>query len=153
MGNGEVDKITRSGGGGGFGVGIQDRDYPQRVRRILLQRDLRYSGRAGRHGDVPPFPRATATRHSAPKGKRERMNCEETLALLDAYFDNELDLTKTLAIEEHLRDCASCRSQYELRVALRQRLQDPDLRYAIPDDFAYQVPQRLAVSSRPARRI
>jgi hypothetical protein len=25
------------------------------------------------------------------------MNCEETLALLDAYFDNELDLTKTVA--------------------------------------------------------
>jgi anti-sigma factor RsiW len=81
------------------------------------------------------------------------MNCEETLALLDAYFDNELDLTKTLAIEEHLRDCASCRSQYELRVALRQRLKDPDLRYAIPGDFADQVRKRLAVSSRPATRI
>jgi anti-sigma factor RsiW len=80
------------------------------------------------------------------------MNCEETLALLDAYFDNELDLTKTLAIEEHLRDCASCRSQYELRVALRQRLKDPDLRYTIPGDFADQVRKRLAVSSRPARR-
>ncbi len=81
------------------------------------------------------------------------MNCEETLALLDAYFDNELDLAKTLAIEEHLRDCASCRSQYELRVALRHRLKDPDLRYAIPRDFADQVRKRLAVSSRPARRI
>jgi anti-sigma factor RsiW len=81
------------------------------------------------------------------------MNCEETLALLDAYFDNELDLTKTLAIEEHLRDCVSCRSQYELRVALRQRLKDPDLRYAIPGDFTEQVRKRLAVSSRPATRI
>jgi hypothetical protein len=67
------------------------------------------------------------------------MNCEETLALLDGYFNNELDLAKTIAIEEHLRSCASCRSQYELRIALRDRLKDPDLRYAIPKDFAQQI--------------
>jgi hypothetical protein len=56
------------------------------------------------------------------------MNCEEILTLLDAYFDNELDLAKTIAIEEHLRTCASCRSQYELRVALRrsQRCRRPN---------------------------
>ena len=54
------------------------------------------------------------------------MNCEEILTLLDAYFDNELDLAKPVAIEEQLRTCVSCRSQYELRVALRSRLDDPD---------------------------
>ncbi|HXL25470.1 MAG TPA: zf-HC2 domain-containing protein [Chthoniobacterales bacterium] len=81
------------------------------------------------------------------------MNCEETLALLDAYFDNELDLTKTLAIEEHLRNCASCRSQYELRVALRHRLKDPDLRYSTPHDFADQIRKKLAVSFHPTRKI
>jgi anti-sigma factor RsiW len=81
------------------------------------------------------------------------MNCEETLTLLDAYFDNELDLTKTVAIEEHLRNCAGCRSQYELRVALRHRLKDPDLRYPTPHDFADQIRKKLAVSSRPKRKI
>src|SRR5260370_24246383 len=81
------------------------------------------------------------------------MNCEEILTLLDAYFDNELDLAKTVAIEEHLRTCASCRSQYELRVALRRQLDDPDLRYAVPNDFARQIRKRLAHSSRPIRKI
>ncbi len=81
------------------------------------------------------------------------MNCEEILTLLDAYFDNELDLAKTVAIEEHLRTCASCRSQYELRVALRRQLDDPDLRYAVPNDFARQIRKRLALSSRPIRKI
>ena len=81
------------------------------------------------------------------------MNCEETLALLDAYFDNELDVATTVAIEEHLRSCADCRSQYELRVALRHRLGDPDLRYATPNDFADQVRKKLSLSSRPARKI
>jgi anti-sigma factor RsiW len=81
------------------------------------------------------------------------MNCEEIMALLDAYFDNELDLAKTIVIEEHLRTCASCRSQYELRAALRSRLDDPDLRYAAPKDFADQIRKKLALSSRPSRKI
>jgi anti-sigma factor RsiW len=81
------------------------------------------------------------------------MNCEETLALLDAYFDNELDLVKTVAIEEHLRSCANCRSQYELRVALRSRLQDPELRYPIPNDLAAQIRKKLGESSPPTRKI
>jgi anti-sigma factor RsiW len=81
------------------------------------------------------------------------MNCEEILTLLDAYFDNELDLAKTVAIEEHLRTCAGCRSQYELRVALRSRLADPDLRYAVPNDFAEQIRKKLALSSRLTRNI
>jgi anti-sigma factor RsiW len=81
------------------------------------------------------------------------MNCEEILTLLDAYFDNELDLAKTVAIEEQLRTCASCRSQYELRVALRRRLDDPDLRYAAPNGFAEQIRKKLALSTRPTRKI
>jgi anti-sigma factor RsiW len=81
------------------------------------------------------------------------MNCEDILTLLDAYFDNELDLAKTVAIEEHLGTCANCRSQYELRVALRSRLTDPDLCYAAPNDFADQIRKRLALSSRPTRKI
>ena len=81
------------------------------------------------------------------------MNCQETLTLLDAHFDDELDLAKTIAIEEHLRTCAGCRAQYELRVALRSRLKDPDLRYAIPQDLADQIRKKLALSSRPSRKI
>jgi len=81
------------------------------------------------------------------------MNCEEILTLLDAYFDNELDLAKTVAIEEQLRTCASCRSQYELRVALRSRLDDPDLRYAAPNGLADQIRKKLALSNRPTRKI
>jgi RNA polymerase sigma factor (sigma-70 family) len=60
------------------------------------------------------------------------MNCEETLILLDAYFDNELDLAKAIAIEEHLCTCSSCPFEYEQRVALRSRLEDPDLRHHAP---------------------
>jgi anti-sigma factor RsiW len=81
------------------------------------------------------------------------MNCKETSALLDAYVDNELDLVKTVSVDEHIRACADCRSQYELRVAIRSRLQDPELRYAIPDDLSDQIRRKLGQSSRPNRKI
>ena len=81
------------------------------------------------------------------------MNCAETLNLLDAYFDNELDVEKTVAIAEHLRGCVSCHSQYELRVALRSQLNDPELRYAVPNDLANQIRKKVARSSRPAGKI
>jgi anti-sigma factor RsiW len=81
------------------------------------------------------------------------MNCEEILTVLDAYFDNELDLTKAIAIEEHLCTCPSCPSQYELRVALRTQLDDLNLRYAAPSDLADRVRAKLAFVPRPTRKI
>jgi anti-sigma factor RsiW len=81
------------------------------------------------------------------------MNCEETLILLDAYFDNELDLPKAIAIEEHLCTCSSCPSEYEQRVALRSRLEDPDLRYHAPTDLADRIRKKLALSSRLTQKI
>lgn len=81
------------------------------------------------------------------------MNCEETLILLDAYFDNELDLTKAIAIEEHLGTCSSCPFEYELRVALRSRLEDPDFRHCVPANLADRIRKKLALSSGLAQKI
>jgi len=36
------------------------------------------------------------------------MTCDEARPLLDAYFDSELDLTASLAVERHTGECASC---------------------------------------------
>jgi anti-sigma factor RsiW len=81
------------------------------------------------------------------------MKCEEISGLLDAYFDNELDLVKTIGIDEHINGCPDCRSQFELRVALRHRLRDPDLRYSIPSELADQIRQKLGKSSGATRKI
>ena len=37
------------------------------------------------------------------------MNCEEARQSLDAYVDEELDLTRQLAMERHIAECAACR--------------------------------------------
>lgn len=39
------------------------------------------------------------------------MNCREAGRLLNAYVDAELDLTATLAVEDHLHDCPRCRAR------------------------------------------
>ncbi len=44
------------------------------------------------------------------------MRCEETLRLLDAYVDAELDPSQVLALEEHLSQCAACHGA-RLRIA------------------------------------
>jgi anti-sigma factor RsiW len=49
--------------------------------------------------------------------------CNDKEHLLHAYFDGELDLVSSLAMEEHLKSCAECaldlRSQQTIRGALR----------------------------------
>lgn len=48
------------------------------------------------------------------------MNCEEARRLIAAYSDGELDLVRSLEVEEHLRGCASCASAHENFQALKQ---------------------------------
>jgi uncharacterized protein len=55
------------------------------------------------------------------------MSCREHLRLLDAYVDGELDLARSLALEEHVALCARCGAalarQRALRDALRQHVE------------------------------
>jgi anti-sigma factor RsiW len=50
--------------------------------------------------------------------------CEDNALLLQAYFDGELDLVRSLEIEEHLKTCISCaqelREQHILREDIRR---------------------------------
>jgi anti-sigma factor RsiW len=48
------------------------------------------------------------------------MNCEDAWRLIEAYSDGELDLIRSLEVEEHLRGCDSCASARENLQALKQ---------------------------------
>ena len=48
------------------------------------------------------------------------MNCEDARRLIAAYSDGELDLVRSLEMEEHLRGCGSCASARENLQALTQ---------------------------------
>ena len=46
------------------------------------------------------------------------MNCEETLKVMNAYLDGELDPFTNQAIEQHLAGCAQCEKAYQVDRAL-----------------------------------
>jgi anti-sigma factor RsiW len=48
------------------------------------------------------------------------MNCEDARQLIAAYSDGELDLVRSLEVEEHLRGCDSCVSARENLRALKE---------------------------------
>lgn len=48
------------------------------------------------------------------------MNCEDSQRLIAAYSDGELDLVRSLEVEEHLRSCDSCAAARENLQALKQ---------------------------------
>jgi uncharacterized protein len=50
------------------------------------------------------------------------MKCAEAARLLNAYLDGELDLPTSLAVEEHLEDCAPCRRASASLQALHRKI-------------------------------
>lgn len=48
------------------------------------------------------------------------MNCDEVSRFIHAYSDGELDLPRSLEVEEHLRTCAACEASYENLRALKR---------------------------------
>ena len=67
------------------------------------------------------------------------MDCDDVRNLLDAYFDDELDLATSLEIEQHLDDCAGCAERLQNRRALKQALQADALYYRAPDALRKRV--------------
>jgi mycothiol system anti-sigma-R factor len=51
-----------------------------------------------------------------------RISCEEVIAHLFAYLDNETDPAKRTDIERHLEACRACFSRAEFEKALRAKI-------------------------------
>ncbi|HEY6191900.1 MAG TPA: anti-sigma factor [Bacteroidota bacterium] len=67
------------------------------------------------------------------------MTCAETEKLLNAYIDGELDLARSLEVEEHLRTCASCARARENHRVLRTALYEGSLYYEAPPGLETRV--------------
>ena len=76
------------------------------------------------------------------------MNCAEIRPLFHAYVDNELDVVRSLEVEQHLKDCADCAAARRSVLALRTTLQQNDLAYRAPAALRQRVRQ---IARGPAR--
>jgi len=53
--------------------------------------------------------------------------CDDKTFLLNAYLDGELDLMRSLELEEHLESCAACAGKLRSETTIRQALRSADL--------------------------
>jgi len=76
------------------------------------------------------------------------MNCRETKSLLNAYVDGELDSAGSLAVETHMRACASCLTDVENLHALASAIENGSLRFTAPARLKRNV-QRAIRAANP----
>ena len=76
------------------------------------------------------------------------MSCQETRALLHAFFDDELDPVRSLSVQSHLDACPDCARDIAAQRSLRAALRDEALYFRSPEGFESRV--RAALGSRGA---
>jgi anti-sigma factor RsiW len=79
------------------------------------------------------------------------MNCEDARRLIAAYSDGELDLVRSLEVEEHLRGCDSCPSARENFQALRNAAHSAY--FHAPDDLWKSVVAAIRVSDPVPQKV
>jgi len=57
------------------------------------------------------------------------MNCQDSKSQLQAYLDGELDLTRSLEMEKHLRECSACSQALNSLRLLQESLRNESLRF------------------------
>ena len=78
-----------------------------------------------------------------------QLSCKLTQRFVPGYLDGELDLSRTIEMETHLRVCEECAQELERQQALRAALQRSSLAYAAPSALRERIQSSLR-SSVPA---
>ncbi|EIM24493.1 anti-sigma factor family protein [Microvirga lotononidis] len=70
--------------------------------------------------------------------------CSDVKVLLHGHLDGELDAANAFQVEDHLRACATCASEYQHLQELRAALREDRLRHRAPDALRARVLEALA---------
>jgi len=77
-------------------------------------------------------------------GERKwNVSCNPTRDLMDAYLDGELDLVRSLEIEQHLKECTACSRSYEHRRSLITAVKTAPLTYHAPAGLEQEIKKVL----------
>lgn len=71
------------------------------------------------------------------------MDCTETQTLMESYGDGELDLVRSLEVEQHLQECAACARQYQSQQALSAAISRGSLYYQEPSHLWQRIESAL----------
>ena len=83
------------------------------------------------------------------------MSCQITQEFIHAYVDGELDLARSLEVEQHLKECQVCASAYRSQTALRSALKDSSLYHSAPANLEKRIRSSLRreAKSEAGRRL
>src|SRR5215469_607963 len=80
------------------------------------------------------------------------MNCAEMNLLLHAYADGELDVVRSLEVEQHVKSCAACAAKMNSLKALQSAFKASALAYSAPVSLRRSVRQIASPSEGHATR-
>ena len=67
------------------------------------------------------------------------MSCQITQESIHAYVDGELDLARSLEIEQHMQECQVCATAYRNQIALRSAFKDGSLYHYAPPKLEKRI--------------
>lgn len=76
------------------------------------------------------------------------MNCQNSQDLIHGYLDGELDLARSLEVEQHMHECESCARTYRSQTILRSSLKNDSLYYAAPAHLKKRIQSSLRNEAR-----
>ena len=80
------------------------------------------------------------------------MSCQQTHELIHGYVDGELDLVKSLEIEQHLAGCPSCSQTHKNLRVVSAVMRGEALRFQPPPDFEKRLRSTLRREDKHERK-
>jgi len=71
------------------------------------------------------------------------LSCQITQEFIHAYVDGELDLARSLEVEQHMQECQACASAYHNQTALRSAFKDRSLYHSAPPKLEKRIRSSL----------
>jgi anti-sigma factor RsiW len=71
------------------------------------------------------------------------LSCQTTQEFIHAYVDGELDLARSLEVEQHVQECPACASAYHNQTALRSAFKDGSLYHSAPPGLEKRIRSSL----------
>ena len=79
------------------------------------------------------------------------MNCKEFVNWIDAYVDQEVELTRQLEMEQHVKGCSVCARSLQARQALQTAVRRAPLRFDPPSGLEQRLHRALEQQADPTR--
>jgi len=76
------------------------------------------------------------------------LSCQRAQELIHGYTDGELDLVRSLEVEQHIHECEICARTYRSQTMLRSSLKNDSLYYSAPENLKKRIQSSLRKEAR-----